>query len=301
MTILVFAENNSTLKELSIGARQLSDRVEAIVIGETEGGFADKLWQIPAQADAMFEDYTNTIASIVEKVKPTLFLVEPTKRCKLVIGRLAAKLGASVITDVSELTKDGVTKRMVFGGAGVRTEKAVTETTIVTAGSAIFGDAEPVAVDSEVEEVAYVAPAYTLKVVSREERPKSGADLTKAKRIIGVGRGLAAKEDLAMVQELAESIGAEVGCTRPIAEGEGWMPKETYIGVTGLMLSPEVYIALGVSGQIQHTVGINSSKVVIAVNKDKNAPIFKYADYGIVGDIYKVVPALKEHFKAVLV
>ncbi|MBB6446875.1 electron transfer flavoprotein subunit alpha/FixB family protein [Bacillus benzoevorans] len=301
MTILVFAEKTSTLIELCNGARQLGDRVEAIVIGEAQGGFADKVWHIPAQADAMFEDYTETIAALVEKVKPSFLLVEPTKRCKLVSGRLAAMLGASVITDASELTSAGEAKHMVYGGAAVRKEKAVTATAIVTVGSGVFADSEPVTLESEVETVAFVAPAFTIKVVSKEQKPKTSADLNKSKRVVGIGRGLAAQEDLDMIKDFAASIGAEVGCSRPIADGEGWMPKELYIGVTGLMLSPDIYVALGISGQIQHVVGINQSKVVIAVNKDKNAPIFKYADYGIVGDLYKVVPALTEHFNKVLV
>lgn len=301
MTILVFAEKNSTLVELCNGARQLGDRVEAVVIGEAQGGFADKVWSIPAQEGVMFEDYTETIAALVEKVKPSFLLVETTKRCKLVAGRLAAKLGASVITDVSELTSDGEAKHMVYGGAAVHKEKAATATAIVTVGSGVFSESEPVSLESEIETVEFVAPAFSVKVVSREQKPKATADLRKAKRVIGVGRGLAAEADLAMIEELAKSIDAEVGCSRPIADGEGWMPKDTYIGVTGLMISPDIYISLGISGQIQHVVGINSSKVVIAVNKDKNAPIFKYADYGIVGDMYKVVPALTEHFSKVLV
>ncbi|MBM4764287.1 FAD-binding protein [Bacillus sp. B15-48] len=277
MTVLVLAEKNSTLYELSSGARQLGNRVEAIVIGEAQGGFVDKIWNIPRKEDAMFEDYTETIFSIVEKVKPSFLLVEPTKRCKIVIGRLAAKLGASVMADVSQLMKDGEAVHMVYGGAAMRKEKATTATAIVMVGSGVFEESALVTVDSEQETVEFIEPAFKMKVVNSVQKPKAGADLTKAKRVIGVGRGLAAEEDLGTVRELAEAIGAEIGCTRPIADGEGWMPKETYIGVTGLMLSPDVYIALGISGQIQHVVGINHSKIVKAVNKDKNAPIFKFA------------------------
>lgn len=178
MTILVFAEKTSTLIELCSGARQLGDRVEAVVIGEAQGGFAEKVWNIPAQADAMFEDYTETIAALVEKLKPNFLLVEPTKRCKLVVGRLAAMLGASVITDVSELTSVGEAKHMVYGGAAVRKEKAATSTAIVTVGSGLFTDAEPVTLDSEVETVEFVAPAFTVKLVSKEQKPKASADQT---------------------------------------------------------------------------------------------------------------------------
>lgn len=299
MTILVFAEKTNSLIELCNGARQLGGRAEAVVIGELDPSFADKVWSIPQQADVMFEDYTETIAAIVEKVKPRLLLVEPTKRCKLVAGRLAAILGASVITDASELTSDGEAKHMVYGGAAVRKEKAVTAVSIITVGSGVFAEAPTVTASGEVETVEFIPPAYSIKVIGKEQKPKVAADLNKSKRVVGIGRGLAAKEDLGMINDFAAAIGAEVGCSRPIADGEGWMPKEVYIGVTGLMLSPDIYVALGISGQIQHVVGISQSKVVIAVNKDKNAPIFKYADYGIVGDMYKVVPALTEHLNKV--
>jgi electron transfer flavoprotein alpha subunit len=95
-----------------------------------------------------------------------------------------------------------------------------------------------------------------------------------------------------MIEELAAVMGAEVGCTRPIAEEEKWLPREVYIGVSGVILAPEVYLGIGLSGQVQHTVGINRAKLIFAINKDKNAPIFKQADYGIVADLYKIVPAL---------
>lgn len=126
----------------------------------------------------------------------------------------------------------------------------------------------------------------------RRAKSLSSVDLSKAKRVVGVGRGLAAQDDLNMVHELAAVLGAEVGCSRPIAEGENWMERERYIGVSGVLPKSELYLTLGISGQIQHMVMGNGAKVIVAVNKDKNAPIFNYADYGLVGDIYKVVPAL---------
>lgn len=298
MTIMVFAEKNSALVELCSGAHQLGDQAGAIMIAPEipQFRFANKVYYIPAQVDAMLEDYTDTIAALVEKEKPSILLVEPTKRCKLIVGRLAAMLGTSVITDVSELAKDGEAKHMVYGGAAVRKEKAVTSTAIITVGAGVFEPTEPTG-NSEVETVNFVEPAFKIKVVGKQRKQKTSVDLTRSKRVVGIGRGLAKKEDLEMIRNFASAIGAEVGCSRPIADGENWMPKETYIGVTGLMLSPDVYFAIGISGQIQHVVGMNQSKTVIAINKDKNAPIYKHADYGIIGDLYKVVPALIEHFK----
>ena len=133
-----------------------------------------------------------------------------------------------------------------------------------------------------------------------EHRPKQGevVNLGAAKRVIGVGRGFAAEEDLKMAEELASLMGAEMACSRPIAEGEKWMSKERYIGVSGVVLKPDVYVAVGISGQIQHMVGVNQAKTLVAINKDKNAPIFKQVDIGIVGDIYTVLPKIVEKMKA---
>ena len=110
--------------------------------------------------------------------------------------------------------------------------------------------------------------------------------------MVSVGRGIGSKENIALAEQLCKAIGAELACSRPVAENEKWMEHERYVGISNLMLKPELYLAVGISGQIQHMVGGNGAKVIVAINKDKNAPIFNYADYGLVGDIYKVVPAL---------
>jgi electron transfer flavoprotein alpha subunit len=301
MKVWVFAERNATLNELCSGAHQLGERVEAIVIGSPDQqtvNSADKVWLIPAQEGIMLEDYTETIAALVAKEKPELLLVEPTKRGKLIAGRLAALIGASVIADIMELNQDGQARRMVYGGTAVCLEKAKTATTIGMVGPGVLvGSSETVTNQAEAETVNFIEPKIKIKVINKEQKPKVSVDLPSAKRVVGVGRGITRAEDIAMARQLAQVIGGEVGCTRPIAEAEKWMPKEYYIGVSGLILAPEVYFALGISGQVQHMVGVNRSKLVIAINKDKNAPIFKQADYGIVGDLYKVVPALINQLK----
>jgi electron transfer flavoprotein alpha subunit len=138
----------------------------------------------------------------------------------------------------------------------------------------------------------FIAPALAPRLIARQSRAKATVDLPAASRVIAIGRGIAAEADLQIIEALAAAIEAEIGCTRPIAEEEKWLPREVYIGVSGVICAPEVYLAIGLSGQVQHTVGINRSKTILAINKDRNAPIFKQADYGIVGDLYKVVPAL---------
>lgn len=293
MKILVFAERHTALAELCGGARALGTRVEAIVIGAQDVAVdADKVYSIPAQADVMLEDYTESVAAIMDKAGADLLVVEPTKRCKVIAGRIAAMKGSSVITDIMAISAGLETKRMVYGGMAIRTEKVASGTMIAMVGPGVLAASTAAPVQGTVETVAFVEPSIKIKVVGRQQKPKVSVNLPSAKRVIGVGRGLGKEEDLAMIREFADAINGEVGCSRPIAEAEKWLPKEAYIGVSGLMLAPEVYIAVGISGQIQHMVGVNRAKTVIAINKDKNAPIFKQADYGIVGDLYKVVPAL---------
>ena len=125
-------------------------------------------------------------------------------------------------------------------------------------------------------------------------------DLAQAKIIVCVGRGVEKPEDIKLARELADVLGGEVGCSRPIAEELNWLPEEFYLGISGKKVKPELYIGLGVSGQIQHVTGIRDSKVIFAVNRDENAPIFEAADYGIVGDLYQVVPKLIEELKLAL-
>jgi electron transfer flavoprotein alpha subunit len=297
MRIIVLAETQKALTELCAGASQISAQVEAVIIGDRLKPAADTIWHIPAQENALLEDYTETIAALIKQEQPGLVIVEPTKRYKLIAGRIAALLGTSVITDILELGEDLAAERMVYGGAALRTEKAASGCTIAMAGSGLWkaGTATETAVREE-KTVQFIEPGIRVKRIAREEKESMAVDLPGARVVVGVGRGIAEQKDLEMIRQLARAVNGEIGCTRPIAEAEKWMPKETYLGVSGLMIAPEIYIAIGISGQIQHTVGINRSKLVIAVNKEKNAPIFKQSDYGIVGDLYKVVPALLKHF-----
>ncbi|HEY9089752.1 MAG TPA: electron transfer flavoprotein subunit alpha/FixB family protein, partial [Anaerolineaceae bacterium] len=135
--------------------------------------------------------------------------------------------------------------------------------------------------------------------VLRERKPRAGAvtNLAGAKRVVCAGRGVGKADDLSLVNDLARALNAEVGCTRPLAEGLNWLPRERHIGISGAQVRPDLYLGVGVSGQVQHMIGMNRSKVVVAINKDKNAPIFASADYGIVGDLYAVIPALLEALK----
>ena len=246
MKALIIAENQDAAAEMGAAARGFADEVVALGIGTDLAGVADKSLKVSVPDDRIVEDAWATVCAIADAEQPARVLVEPTTRLSGVAGRLAAHMGAAVITDVLALGPDGATS-LYFGGAGERTVAPVGDVALCTVSRGVFDGAGTSGTDA-VEEVAFV--------------------------------------------DLAAKIGAEMACTRPLAEGSGWMPTESYIGVSGQMLSPKVYVGIGTSGQMQHMVGVNRAGAIFAVNKDKNAPIFKQCDYGLVGDLNTVLPAL---------
>ena len=195
----------------------------------------------------------------------------------MIAGALAAHAGTSVITDAMSIAADGAATSMFFGGVAERVQKSASPVAIYTVGAGVFADAAASGAN-EALPVEWVAPKFAVEVVSRTPIEKSGVDLAKA--------------DLDLAYALADKLGAAVGCSRPLAEGVDWFPHEAYIGVSGQVIAPKVFLAAGISGQMQHMVGCNRSGAVFAVNKDKNAPIFKQCDYGLVGDLKTVLPAV---------
>ncbi|PWC16992.1 electron transfer flavoprotein subunit alpha [Brenneria roseae subsp. roseae] len=303
--VWVFSDNLDRYAELLAGARQWGEHVNAVVqdgdaVPSVKPLGADTLYVLGEKSALQrVENYAETLASIIEKSSSaTLILLSATKRGKALAARLSVLLDAAIVNDVTSLTvgDDGTyAEHRMYGGLAFGREKINTPIAIVTLAP---GAIEPVAAnqshDCPVCQASYVAPRQEILCKERRTKSLSSVDLSKAKRVVGIGRGLVSQDDLRMVQDLATAIGAEVGCSRPIAEGEHWMERERYIGVSGVLLKSDLYLTLGISGQIQHMVGGNGAKTIVAINKDKNAPIFKYADYGLVGDIYKVVPALIE-------
>lgn len=298
MKIFVLAERAKAARELSAGARLSGDSVELVALTPAAvlTGVADKVFSVSVPEGSMMEDALDTVASLVETEKPDILFVEPTRRMKLLVGRLAARLKTSAVTDVLTIGGAGEVSAMYFGGIAHRNVKSAGPLTVLFIGPGTFGDAVASGTD-EVVSVDFIAPAAAITRTGVAAIEKSGVDLTATKRVVGVGRGIAAEEDLDMIRAFAKAIDAEIGCTRPLTETVHWLPREIYIGVSGVMIAPEVYFAIGISGQVQHTVGIDRAKTIIAINKDKNAPIFDHADYGLVADLYKAVPKMTEQFK----
>ena len=290
MKALVIAEHADAARELCAGARTLADEVVLVSFGEAPEQVADKIAKITVPEGAVIDDAADTVIAVFDAEKPAIVLVEPTRRMKAIAGKLAFHADTAAITDVMEFAGEGA-KSLYFGGVGERVQKAAGEVAVYTVGTGVFAEAPSSGANIE-EEVAWVAPAHPAKLVAVEPIEKSGVDLTKADVVVAAGRGFAEKADLDLARELCDKIGAGLGCSRPLTEGVDWMPTETYIGVSGLMLAPKVYVACGISGQMQHMVGANRSGAVFAVNKDKNAPIFKQCDFGLVGDVKDVLPAI---------
>lgn len=292
MKALVIAERSETAADLCAGARSIADDVVFVAIGarDVPEGIADNVIRIALPEDAVFEDAAETVKTLFDREAPDVVLIEPTRRLRIVAGRLSYHAGTAAVTDVVEFD-DGLPVSLYFGGIAHRKSKAIAGTPIYLVGAGVFSDGKAEGANI-VEDAAWVAPANPVRRVAGTAIEKSGADLTKADCVVAAGRGFAEESELDLARDLCSKVGGELGCTRPLTEGVDWLPRETYIGVSGLLLAPHVYIGCGVSGQMQHMVGVNRAGVVFAVNKDKNAPIFKQCDYGLVGDLKTVIPEL---------
>ena len=293
MKAFVLAEHADEALALCAGARTMADEVVLVAIDglEAPAACADVVATIAVPEGCAFEDAADTVISLADAESPEVVLAEPTRRLKIVAGKLAAHLGTSVITDAMTIA-DGVAESMYFGGLANRKAKA-TGVAVFTVAPGAFAEL-PASGANAAKAVDWVAPANGVKVVSREAIVRSGVDLNKADYVVAAGRGFSEKEQLDLARALCDKIGAGLGCSRPLTEGVDWLPTEVYIGVSGLMLSPKVYVACGISGQMQHMVGCNKSGTLFAINTDKNAPIFKQCDYGLIGDVKTVLPALVE-------
>jgi len=269
-----------------VGSRQVADTVAA--------GGVDKVVWFGEPDDAPVEAYAGAVADAIAAA-PAVVLggMGPSER--VLLGAAAAKLRAPVLTGGTGVTVDGeelTVKRTVYGG--------IAEDTVTVSGPVVLVlDGGPVPAGtgtvSPIEEVA--ATALPMTVVITKPSEFEHADLGAAARVVGIGRGLKTKDDLVLINSLAGAADAEIACSRPLAEGLDWLGRDRYIGCSGWNLSPDVYFAVGISGQLQHMVGVRGAKTIVAINSDPNAPVFAEADYGLVGDLYQLVPAVIEALK----
>ena len=280
-------------------ARALGGQVTAAVVGPravadtiAAGGVDQVVW-LGDPGQAPVEAYASAVADAVGAAEgAVLGASRPGDR--VLLGAVAARLQAAVLTDSSSVSADGdglVVTHTIYGG--------IAEETVRVAGQvALVLDGGPVPAASGAAPVTEVAAVLLgITVVETNASAFEQVDLGAAARVVGIGRGLRTQGDLAMIEALAGASKAEVGCSRPVAEGLNWLGKDRYIGVSGQHIAPELYFAIGISGQLQHMVGVRGAKTIVAINSDPNALVFKDADFGLVGDLYQIVPALTEALK----
>jgi electron transfer flavoprotein alpha subunit len=304
--IFVFSEDSALAKQLLTPAlelkKSLNEPISALALKESDAielatlG-ADKVIVLQS-SNSWVEGFSEAIYSQVSSSAASILLVGGTLRGKHVAAYVAAKLNAGMTTDAKELKIEGgklLATRVLYAGLAV-CEEEVALPAVATIRARTFQAPSSASAIGVVESIV-VEGDSRVSVDEVTSTDGSGVDITSADKLVSVGRGFRKKEDLSLADDLAGVLKAEIACTRGVAEDEHWLPIARYIGISGQTVKPDLYLAIGLSGQVQHMVGCRESKVIVAVNNDERAPIFEAADYGIVGDMYEVLPLLTAALK----
>ncbi|MFB3925771.1 MAG: electron transfer flavoprotein subunit alpha/FixB family protein [Syntrophales bacterium] len=310
--VWIFAENREqTLELLNIGRFLASKMGVRLTVFRHDREYVKDYFAYGADdvlllsflpEDQPLEAHVPIIVEEAKREDPDLFLIAATSRGKAIASRIAALINAGLCSgcialNFNEGKRSFEMERLVYGGAAVERVTCTARPAMATIPPRTF---EPAVAaggrEGRVRELP-APPVCPVRVIEKRGKIRETRDITEAKVVVCVGRGFEKKEDLAMARELSGVIGGEIGCTRPISEELHWLPEELCIGLSGVEVKPDFYIGLGVSGQIQHVTGIRNARVIAAVNKEESAPIFGVADFGIVGDLYDVVPKLIAELK----
>jgi electron transfer flavoprotein alpha subunit len=315
--IWVYAESvdgtpRPVVLELLSGARKLGD-LEAVALGpgaskaaETLGKYGAKkvyVHEDPAFRDQLATPAVQLLAALVEKHRPDLLLFGMTYDGRDIASRLSARLGTALIANATGIERKGDAWGVIspiFGGTLLVTTAPSGKAPAVVLMRPKAFNAEPSnGGAAEVEKLSDAVPSASRapRVIERKQEKASGPRLEDAPIIVSGGRGLGAPENFKLLDDLAAELGAAVGASRAVVDA-GWKPYSFQIGQTGKTVKPGVYLAFGISGAMQHTVGMKGAKTIIAVNKDPEAPIFKLADLGVVGDVHKILPQLTQEVRA---
>jgi len=309
--ILVFSERDDVARQLLGTAGELGSQmgltaaVAAFGKADPSSYFnrgASTVYVAQDEALQEFEAsvYAEALNQTAQQAGAEIILIGSTRRGKELAGRLAQKMGAGCITDTDTLeVKDGqlVCTRNALGGATVATQTVITGVQVIAVMPGV-GEMVESAEAGQLVELALSLKPSRVKVVERTDKGQGSVDIEGADVLVCVGKGMARQEDLKLAEELAAALGGLVACSKPIATDEKWLPEERIIGLSGKIGKPTLAICLGISGQVQFTVGIREAKTIVAVNNDPNAFIFQMTDYGIVGDLNEVLPRLTAALKA---
>lgn len=311
--ILAFSEKYDLMLEMLGKGREIADKLQtslaAVLMGfnvkekadELIKYGADKVYLVDNQALAHFqiEAYLSVLHNLAVNYKPEIILIGSTRNGKPLAARLATRLEAGCVPDCNRLSVDDerrlVGERITYGGnaAAKITFKAIPQ--IATVPARAFEKPEPKDHSGQLVKLDVKIEESRTEIVETKPLEVSSVRIEDAGVIISCGRGLGKKEDRALLDELATVLCGQVGCSRPLAEDRKWFAE--WVGLSGHKVKPKLYIACGISGVIQHVAGIRDAKVIVAINKDEQAPIFEVADYEIVGNLYEILPALKEALK----
>jgi electron transfer flavoprotein alpha subunit len=318
MSVLIVAEQQGgTLKKASlnaIGAGQILARkagleLHVAILGADVGPVADRLkdhggkavhvLEAPALKDYVAETYAHAVAALAKSLGATWVGAAATAMGKDYLPRVAARLGAGMATDIMSFEGEGASihlRRPMWAGNVLADVQITTPVKVFSVRATEFPAAGTAASPAEVRKVVPELPATArTRLVGFKAIKSARPELTEARVVVAGGRGT--KGDFKPIEGLADELGAAVGASRAVVDA-GWVPNDLQVGQTGKVVAPDLYIAAGISGAIQHIAGMKGSKVIVAVNKDPEAPIFQVADYGIVGDLFKVLPELQAAIKA---
>ncbi len=320
MSVLVVLEqrggkwNRASFEALEAGRKigqSLGIPVQAVVLGsgidelakEAASYDVSKVFALddPLLARYTAEAYTAALEELIKAEQPKAVILPHTYEVRDYAPKLATRFGRALISDVVDVRADGdqiTFVRQLFQGKLNADVQAKGDPQFASIQAGAFRAAEPGNAANAIEKRAVQLDASQIR--SKPEEPfreaQRSVDLGAASIIVSVGRGIKEKDNLPIVEALAEALGAELAASRPICDN-GWLPMERQVGSSGQTVAPKMYVAVGISGAIQHLVGMKGSKTVVAINKDENAPIFETADYGVIGDLFEVVPALVEEIK----
>jgi electron transfer flavoprotein alpha subunit len=310
---LVFSEKYDLMLEMLGKGREIADKLQtslaAVLMGfnvqekadELIKYGADKVYLVDNQALAHFqiEAYLSVLHNLAVNYKPEIILIGSTRNGKPLAARLATRLEAGCVPDCNRLNVDEqrrlVGERITYGGNAAAKITFKAKPQIATVPARAFEKPEPKDHSGQLVKLDVKIEESRTEIVETKPLEVSSVRIEDADVIISCGRGLGKKEDRALLDELATVLCGQVGCSRPLAEDRKWFTE--WVGLSGHKVKPKLYIACGISGVIQHVAGIRDAKVIVAINKDEQAPIFEVADYGVVGNLYEILPALKEALK----
>ena len=311
--ILVFSEKYDLMLEMLGKGREIADKLQtslaAVLMGFNVQEKADelikyganKVYLVDNQALAHFqiEAYLSVLHNLAVNYKPEIILIGSTRNGKPLAARLATRLEAGCVPDCNRLSVDEqrrlVGERITYGGNAAAKITFKAKPQIATVPARAFEKPEPKDHSGQLVKLDVKIEESKTEIVETKPLETSNVKIEDANVIISCGRGLGKKEDRALLDELATVLCGQVGCSRPLAEDRKWFAE--WVGLSGHKVKPKLYIACGISGVIQHVAGIRDAKVIVAINKDEQAPIFEVADYEIVGNLYEILPALKEALK----